>query len=175
MAFMKKILYLECIPKKEGFNEGIVISEYAKLAWDDKVEFWQIQSKREFFDVLAGNHHKYIHISAHGECDDNGDYCISLPKGRVYPEEFNPNSGLRKRICFISACSLGKKRFAESLFEAARPEVLIAPQRDIYFLDAATFWITLYYHHFYLERTLEKSFDKACEMVKNTGAMQFWY
>ncbi len=132
MAFMKKILYLECIPKKEGLNEGVVISEYARLAWDDKVEFWHIESKKEFFDILADNNHKYIHISAHGDCDDNGDHYIALPKGKVYPDEFDPDSGLRKRICFLSACLLGKKNFAQGMFEAASPEILIAPQRDIY-------------------------------------------
>jgi len=175
LALKHKVLILECIPLKERKNEGVIMNDFMRLIYEDKVDLERVKFKKDFFSKLKNNRYKYIHISSHGEQDEFGDYYIETPGGKISPEEFDEKSGFRSRICFISACSLGKKKFAETFWNNAKPSILIAPQRDITFIDAATFWIMLYYNHFYLKKTLSASYEIAREHVKSSGAMQYWY
>ncbi|MCK4329074.1 hypothetical protein KAX02_04460 [candidate division WOR-3 bacterium] len=175
MALFKKVLILECVPKMEEKEEGIILSELIALIHKDKVEYKRVGSKKDLFKKLVGYRYKYIHISCHGDCDENGNYYMAMPHGKVYPEDFYNQRGLRNRICFISACSLGKLNFSDLFWERAEPNILIAPQRIIKFMDVAIFWTILYYDHFYLRKSLISSYNDANGFVKNTGAMKYWY
>ncbi len=175
MSLSKKVLYLECIPKKYERNEGTIIHEFVNLMFKNKVYLNRVRSKIDLFKKLKDNRYKYIHISCHGEFDENDDYYMEMPKGKIYPDEFDNKSGIKNRICFISACSLGKKSFVQTLYEEASPHILIAPQRDIFFVDSAVFWIILYYNHFYLGKKLLPSYNIAKKQLKSTGAMKYWY
>jgi hypothetical protein len=175
MALYKKVLILECVPLKDERNEGVILNEFMQLIYEDKVDLERIKSKNDLIERLKNNKYKYIHISGHGECDEYGECYLETPHGFLTPDEFDEKSGFNNRICFISACSLGKKGFAETFWANAKPDILIAPQREITYVDAATFWILLYYNHFYLKKTLAASYRIAKESVKSSGAMQYWY
>ncbi len=173
MAFKKDLLLLECIPKEDKMEEGIVIREFLKLAFPKKVKFKRIKTKDDFFKAIKRNTCKYIHISCHGYGDVDG-YYIKLPKGKVYPSELDRSSNLYDRHCFISGCSLGKKAFADNFMKATDSEDVIAPLKDVYFIDAAAFWINFYYNLFFLGKGVDKSFDISKQQIEKSGAMQLW-
>ena len=173
MALKEGVYILECIPKKEGMKECIMLSEFLKMEIPGKVELKFIKSKKHFFETLNKNNSKIVHISCHGKYDDE-NLCLQMPKGYIYPEEFYEDDHLKGRDVVITGCSLGRKNFAGEFLERTGAESLIAPMNDIEFIDSAMWCINFYYI------LLKKNylFGKAFDYMKNNfyvkGAMQMW-
>ena len=171
----KEVLFLECVPKGSEKKEGQAIKRFAELM-EKNIEVIEIKKAEDFFKSLENNNHDYIHISCHGyEDDSNGQQYIGLPYGSIHPQDFKGKKGLKDRFIFLSGCSLGKENFVDPFWKITQPKMLIAPQRDIEFIDAAAFWIVLYYNRFYQKETLNKSFKIAKKMINNRGAMERYY
>lgn len=99
MALKKGVFILEGIPQYEGKNEGNMLYEFIKMILPDRVEMWyDFKSYNDFFDSLKSNNHKFIHISTHGDVDDDGNVFLSLPnKLKLYPDELASAEGLNGR------------------------------------------------------------------------------
>lgn len=173
MTLKEGVYMLECIPKKEGMKEGLILSEFLKMEISEKVELKFIKSKNHFFNILNKNNFKIIHISCHGKYHD-GNFCMQMPKGHIYPYEFYENDHLKGRNVVITGCSLGRKDFAKEFLDKTDAESLIAPMNDIGFLDSAMWCINFYYILLKKDYTFGNAFDYMKENFYIKGAMQMW-
>lgn len=173
MTFKNGVYILECIPKKEGMKEGIILFEFLRMEIPEKVDLKFIESKNHFFDELNKNNFRIVHISCHGKYNDR-NFCLQMPKGQIYPEEFYENDHLKGRNVVITGCSLGRKNFAKAFLERTEAESLIAPMNNIEFLDSAMWAINFYYILLKKDYSFGKAFDYMRENFYVKGAMQMW-
>ena len=173
MTLKNGVYILECIPKKEGMREGIILFEFLKMEIQEKVELKFIEGKNNFFDELNKNNFKIVHISCHGKYN-NENFCLQMPKGHIYPDQFYENDHLKGRDVVITGCSIGRKDFAEAFLERTEAESLIAPMNDIEFLDSAMWCINFYYIILKKGYAFANAFDYMKENFYIKGAMQMW-
>ncbi len=173
MTLKNGVYILECIPKKEEMKEGLILFEFLKMEIPEKVELKFIMSKDHFFDELNKNNFKMVHISCHGKYED-GNFCLQMPKGRIYPDQFCENDHLKGRDVIISGCSIGRKGFAEEFLERTGAESLVAPMNNIEFLDSAMWCVNFYYILLKKGYTFCKAFDYMKENFYVKGAMQMY-
>lgn len=173
MILKDGVYVLECVPKKEGMKEGIMLFEFLKMEIPEKVELKFVKGKNHFFDTLNKNNFKIVHISCHGKYH-NGSFCMQMPKGYIHTDEFYENDRLNGRNVVITGCSLGKKDFAEEFLKRTGAESLIAPMDDIEFLDSAIWCLNFYYILLKKDYTFCKAFDYMKEKFYIKGTMQMW-
>ena len=173
MTLKDGVYILECIPKKEGMKEGVILFELLKMEIPEKAELKFIKGKNHFFDELNKNNFKTVHISCHGKYYD-GNFCLQMPKGHIYPDQFYENDHLKGRYVVITGCSLGRKEFAEEFLERTEAESLIAPMNDIGFLDSAMWCVNFYYILLKKGYGFGNAFDYMKENFYIKGAMQMW-
>jgi hypothetical protein len=173
MTLKGGVYILECIPKKEGMKEGIMLFEFLKMEIPEKVELKFIKSKNHFFDELNKNNFGTVHISCHGKYYDE-NFCLQTSNGYIYPEEFCGDDHLKGRNVVITGCSLGRKSFAGEFLERTGAESLIAPMNDIDFLDSAMWCVNFYYIILKKDYTFGNAFDYMKENFYVKGAMQMW-
>ena len=173
MTLKDGVYILECIPKKEMMKEGLILFEFLKMEIPEKVEMKYIKGKNHFFDELNKNNFAIVHISCHGKYDD-GNFCLQMPNGYIYPDEFYDDDRLKGRDVIITGCSLGRKDFSKEFLERTEAKSLVAPMNDIEFLDAAMWCINFYYILLKKDYTFGKAFDYMKENFYIKGAMQMW-
>ena len=175
MAFKNGVYIIECVPRKENLREGALLYEFLNMVIPEKIEFDHVVGKNAFFDTLSENNSKIVHISCHGDIDDNGEFCMLMPKGKIYPDEFYDDDGLKGRHVVITGCLLGRAGFAKEFLDETQAESLIAPLHKIEFYDSAMWCVNFYYH--LLTRSSfssSKSFDYMSDNFYVPGAMQMW-
>ncbi len=173
MTLKNGVYILECIPKKEMMKEGLILFEFLKMEIPKKVELKFIKGKNHFFDELNKNNFKIVHISCHGKYDD-GNFCLQLPNGYIYPDQFYDNDHLKGRDVVITGCSLGRKDFAKEFLEKTEANSLVSPMNDIEFLDSAMWCINFYYVLLKKDYPFDKAFDYMKENFYVKGGMQMW-
>ncbi|OLS20110.1 MAG: hypothetical protein HeimC3_41920 [Candidatus Heimdallarchaeota archaeon LC_3] len=120
MALKKGILIIECIPEKEGMREGRIVFDFLSMVIPEKIEFsnYTIMSYEEFYEAIESNNHQFIHISSHGNIDENGLSYLALPnRMKIYADDLAESRGLTNRNLLITACDAGKVNFLNKLFE----------------------------------------------------------
>lgn len=173
MTLKDGVYILECIPKKERMKEGTILFEFLKMEIPEKVELKFIKGKNHFFDELNKNNFKIVHMSCHGKSYDES-FCLQMPKGLIYPDQFYENDHLKGRAVVITGCSLGRRDFAEEFLERTEAELLIAPMNDIGFLDSAMWCVNFYYILLKKGYSFGNAFDYMKENFYIKGAMQMW-
>lgn len=175
MSLKKGVYIIECVSKKENLREGELLYQFLKMVIPDKVEFYQIQGKNDFIETLSMNNSKVIHISCHGDSDDDGNYFMKMPKGKFYPVEFYENDGLKGRNVLMTGCSLGHADFAKKFLEETQAESYIAPMNDINF-EASAMWCVNFYYHLLTRSSFSfaKSYNYMDKYFYVPGAMKLW-
>lgn len=175
MALKNGIYIIECISKGENLREGVLLYEFLNMIIPEKIELHQVKGKSDFFNILKNNNSKVVHISCHGDEDDNGNFCMLMPKGKIYPEEFYNDDGLRNRNVLLTGCLLGRADFTKEFLDKTQAESIISPLKKIEFSDSAMWCLNFYYH--LLTRnsfSFGRSFDYMSNNFYVPGAMQMW-
>ena len=168
------VYIIECVPKKDEIKEGAMLFEFLRMAIPDRVELKHIKGKNDFFNELNANNSKIIHISCHGNIDDEGNFCMVMPKGNIFPNEFYESDHLKGRNVVITGCFLGRKDFADEFLERTHAESLIAPMKELDFLDSAMWCVNFYYLLLTKGYTFAKGFTYMKENFYVKGAMSMW-
>lgn len=175
MALKKGVFIIECVPQKDKQREGALLYEFLNMVIPDKLECYQVKGKNDFLETLYANNSKIVHISCHGNTDNDGNFHMMMPKGNFYPEEFYENDGLKGRDVIITGCLLGRAGFAKKFLEETEAKSLIAPMNDINFEDSAM-WCVNFYHHLLTRSSFscKRSYDYMSKNFYIPGAMQMW-
>ncbi len=175
IPFKKGVYIIECIPKKDDMKEGAVLYEFLKMVIPNKIKYAYVKSKTDFFDELNTNNSKVVHISCHGNIDCNEDFYMAMPKGKIYPDEFYNDDGLKGRNVVLTGCLLGRRDFAMKFLEETHAESIIAPMNEIYFHDSAM-WCVNFYHHLVTRSSFScsRSYNFMSKSFHVPGAMQMW-
>jgi len=137
---------IECIPKKDDMREGLVLAEFLHMTGVGAADYHGFTNRSELLAFLGSDallDYDSVHLSGHGVVD-GGHACFLLPRGKVYPEEFPEECFLGKTVA-VSACGLGKTCFARPFKVQTGADVVIAPQREVLFVDAAVWFVNYYY------------------------------
>ncbi len=85
-------------------------------------------------------------------------------------------SRLQECVVTVSACELGKKSFADPFIEQTGASRVIAPQREVLFIDSAFWFLNFYYfalhHEFRPGDAFNRTDDHLSDRVK--GGFQYW-
>lgn len=175
MALKKGIYILECIPKEEGIGNGKMLYEFLQIIMPDRVDFQNIYGAYDFFDKLNENHSNIVHISCHGNQDEDGIFYIPTPDGQgIIPESFNERDGLKGRDVVITGCSLGRKGFAEGFLKETNVNSLIAPVKIIDAFDVAMWCVNFYHHLIDKNHSFVESYEYMKDRFYVPGAMKMW-
>jgi len=144
----RRVLIIEAIPKSEKHNEGIILENFLDMVFDTKrnrVSAYRVEYKQQVVGYLARKEDLdkfgFVHISAHGQRDE---CAVKLPKGLLSPLDLRPQCFAGKTVSF-SACSMGCRDFVAQVMEHTGAENVIAPVNDVYFPDAALWFVNFYY------------------------------
>jgi len=138
----KKILLIEGIPEKKGYDETGIIEKLAEMA---KFEAEREQPKRkdEAIDLIRSQNYGLIHISSHGAKDT-----LTIGRAKIWSDDLKDVDRPYSQILTISACEVGNKDFMRKVAFALGIPIIIAPSKRIEFLDAAVFFVIFYYFFF---------------------------
>jgi hypothetical protein len=134
-------------PDDEGNGrfEGSIVANFLRLHGKSP-KYRYVRTREEFEKALTAfrrSDYRYLHISAHGD-----------PEGMVLTnqEEIDFDDmavlmkpSLRDRRLFLSACSMVHDDFAEEVISQTGCYSVVGPTTDIFFRDAAVFWIAAYH------------------------------
>jgi hypothetical protein len=182
----KKILIIECIPKIDKVDEGLILYKFLKMTFVEYVHLVRRSSKQGLINYLKNkkdlDEFQFVHLSGHGAHGTKyrpiiGYKEISLfqtPKGVLLPEDF-PKDCFDQKTVTLSACSLGNKDFVNRFMEQTSARKVIAPLRDVQCGDASM-WFTLFYYYALNGCSLKAAFDRTEKALNHVrGSFQFWY
>lgn len=142
------IAIIECVPKGDECREGQMLSEFLHMGGPDVASLFTFSNKRDLIAFLedgAGlNGYGYVHLSGHGRARGVGAPYFRLPRGRMFAEDF-PEGCFAGKVVALSTCELGRRRFVDPFKRRTGALVVVAPQREILFLDAAVWFVHYYY------------------------------
>jgi len=143
------LLIIEAIPKKDKAREGFVLYEFLRMT-DPEGHYFNLKEYTNVNDLLTYiesqrnmERYDFVHLSGHGEVIDN-EGIFKCPRGYIAADEFPPNCFEGKTVV-LSACQLGMKAFIDPFMHQTSVEYVIAPQREVPFIDAAVFFVNFYY------------------------------
>jgi hypothetical protein len=131
-------------------REGAVLAAVLRMCGKNPLYFY-IRTKAELKHMarlFVRSGYRYLHISCHG-----GEECLEMALEPVSYREFAQifANRLRNRRLFVSACSAGNKKFAESVRSKNKDIMSVAaPSKDIRFDHAVAFWSAFYVKTFSL-------------------------
>ena len=172
----KKVLIIECIPKCERLDESVVLSNFLGMTQPEKVNTKRIAGKTQFLNYLKRkadlNEFGYVHLSGHGDPENDR---FDLASGYISPEEF-PEQCFDGKVVTFSACGMSRSGFVDPFMNWTGAKHVIAPARDVAFVDAAVWYINFYYlvlHHGFTPRN---AFDRTDDILrgKAKGGFQYW-
>jgi hypothetical protein len=144
----KRILVLECIPKDQKKNEAVILDNFLKMVFfdqRDKVTIYRVTGKTQLLNYLDKkrdlDEYQFVHFSAHGEPDEGS---LRLPRGHLFAADLKSGCFEGKTVLF-SCCAMGHMDFATQVIEQTGAENMIAPLHDVYFADAALWFVNFYY------------------------------
>lgn len=172
------LLILDCDPKADGFREGWILGEFLKMADEDSVEVQEFQSKRKLLRFLSDPDnlsYEHVHLCGHGKVygRDSGEF--QLPRGSITADGF-PESCFEEMVVSLSACELGKAAFVRPFIESTGAVAVIAPQREVEFIDASLFFLNFYYLVFHHGMRPNTAYGRTIEYIgkRVRGAFQYW-
>lgn len=144
----KRVLILECIPKNEKFNEGVMLKHFLDMIFEhdrERVCSYRVKNKAQLIQYIRNkkdlDKFDFVHFSAHGL----PEYAeIELPQGQLAAWELKGFCFDDKTITF-SACSTGRIGFAAEVIGFTGAKGMIAPQNDVWFADSALWFLNFYY------------------------------
>lgn len=172
------LLILECTPKQDKVREGFILKEFLHMTEFSDVFYKEFVNKNNFLNYIGNedrmDNYDVIHISGHGIVDDDEAY-FSLPRGGVKPDEF-PKRCFSDKLVALSACELGKIAFIRPFMENTDAKYVIAPQREIDFIDAALFFINFYYFIYHHNMKYKTAYDRIYKFLGDRirGAFRYW-
>jgi len=142
------VLIIECVPKSDDRREGLMLYEFLHMVEVGGVSLLTVSNKSDLIDLLDDSAYlqgyDYVHLSGHGKAVGVDTPCFQLPRGRMCSYEF-PEGCFEGKVVALSACELGRKGFAREFKEQTGAEVLVAPQREVLFVDASAWFVSYYY------------------------------
>ena len=171
------LLIIEAIPRKDLFNEGRVLSEFSVMTFE-KVLFNRISSKRELLTILDGtlalDEFNYVHLSGHGDGRKKQE-AFKCPYGRLAPADF-PGGCFDGKTIALSGCHLGKTAFIDPFKLQTGARHVIAPQREVQFVDAAVWFVNFYYFALHHGKNPWIAFEMTNQHLQGRapGAFRFW-
>jgi hypothetical protein len=134
-------------PDDEGNGrfEGPNIAHVARLHRKQPT-YRYVRTRKQFAEAISefhGSHYRYLHISAHADCEGigttNGDEISNVELGQMLGKQF------AARRLFLSACEVVHKRMAADIIPKTRCYSVVGPRRAIGFAEAVVFWPALYH------------------------------
>ncbi len=163
----KRLLIIECVPKQDKAEEFVVLRKFLEMTAPKCVHAVRRSSKQALVNYIKNkvdlDEFDYIHLSGHA---DAGECVFKTPKGSLTPEDFPKGCFFNKTVT-ISACALGKKTFLERFMNQTSAKRVIAPQRDVVFVDAALWFVTFYYFALHIGNKPQNAFNLTQEALKN--------
>ncbi|WP_395449810.1 hypothetical protein ACHMW7_08335 [Aminobacter sp. UC22_36] len=112
-----------------------------------------VRTRDEFEEALEAykrSNYRYLHISAHGEAEGltlTNQEDIDFDELAILLKPC-----LKNRRLFLSVCSMVHDDFADEIISKTGCYSVVGPTTDIYFRDAAVFWIAAYHLIFKADR-----------------------
>lgn len=178
---MRKLLLVECIPKTNDMREGVVLYEFLRMGdpedknyirlveFTNKLDLLNFLEDQDFLDEFD-----VIHLSGHGS-ESGSEWGFKLPRGTISPEEF-PEDCFSGKTVSMSACELGKVGFCDSFAGQTSLKNIIAPQREVLFIDASVWFANFYYLHIFHNLDVGKAYEDTNEYLKKRvkGGFKHW-
>jgi len=144
----KRVLVLECVPKRDKMDEGIILYKFMSMTNMDLVGTIRVTHKRDLLNIMCNKsvmrQFGFVHISAHGNEDADGEPILELPNGYLYSLEFPANCFKGKTVTF-SACRLCRSSFIDTFMDQTGARYVVGPKKDVSFDDSAVWFINFYY------------------------------
>ncbi|WP_298666742.1 hypothetical protein [uncultured Methanofollis sp.] len=172
----EKLAIIECVPQNEDKKEGLVLYEFLHTTGIDFADYFEFTNCSDLLEFLAsGEVEEYasVHLSGHGAASGD-EACFKMPRGRIHPDEFPAECFLGKTVA-VSACELGRKCFADPFLATTMAAAMIAPQREVPFIDAAVFFVNYYYHLYRQGVRPRTAFDRTREYLNGKALGGFQY
>ncbi|MDN7023605.1 hypothetical protein FGU65_01605 [Methanoculleus sp. FWC-SCC1] len=174
------LLILECTPEEDNYREGLILEEFLGITDPKLTEFVEIRDDQDLLDVLEDERYledfEIIHLSGHGVVEDDIGAFL-LPDGEeMYPEDF-PEFCFAGKTVSLSACQLGRvQAFCDPLADQTDVKNIIAPQREVEFIDAAVWFVNFYYFLLMHRTRVTTAFDKTQDHLEGKvhGAFRLW-
>lgn len=97
----------------------------------------------KFADIFRDSGYRYLHLSCHGD-EEKLEYTFGQTDYSIFSNIFEKK--LNNRRLFISGCSLGNRKLAESLFQKNGGMYSVtAPTKVVFFDQTTSFWPAFYY------------------------------
>ena len=170
-------MIIEAIPRKDRLHEGRVLNEFMRMSFE-KVVLNRISYKKDLLTMLDDtrmiNGFNYVHLSGHGDVTKK-KAAFKCPYGWIVPDEF-PCGCFEDRTVALSGCQLGKTAFIEPFMNQTEARNVIAPQRDVPFVDAAVWFVNFYYFALHHEKSSWTAFEMTNQHLRGRalGAFKFW-
>ncbi len=134
-------------PDDEGNGrfEGSLVSNFLRLHGKNP-KYRYVRTRDEFESALSAftrSDYRYLHISCHG--DTEGMILTNQEEIDFDELAILLKPCLRNRRLFLSACSMIHDDFAREVITKTGCYSVVGPTTDIYFRDAAVFWISAYH------------------------------
>jgi len=172
------LLIVEAIPKTEKLQEGHVLNEFIKMTsinWPRR--FRRFANKYRLLTYFENENHydfEFIHFSGHGTVEGNTSF-FECPRGSIAPDEFPEDCFIEQTVA-LSACELGKAAFVRPFMRHTGAKGVIAPLKEIPFMDACVWFVNYYYflleHHYAPGHAFNRVQRSLQSKIK--GAFRFW-
>lgn len=167
------------MPSNEGVKEGEILREFMRLIDPDdsyaNVHFYKAKSRNQLIQYLKNKNDldefEYFHLSGHGNADERLFY---TPNGFLIPEDF-PEACFADKTVTLSSCTLGKFKFIDGFMDQTWASNVIAPKKEVEYINAAIFYLMFYYWALYQDVKPSTAYDHAldaCNGVK--GGFEMW-
>lgn len=188
---MSRVIIIECIPKKEGKNESVILKEFLGMTMPDDIRIpTRRRSRSEVVDYLRTKRDlddcDYVHLSGHGKSNLHSctgqisELCkdcepkFDTPKGSLKPDEF-PNGCFSEKTVTISSCCLGRRSFVDRFIDHTQAKNVIAPLHPVEFIDSTLWFSYFYYQALHLGYSPAVSYNRTENALGNLkGGFKRW-
>lgn len=134
-------------PDDEGNGrfDGSMLANFLRL-WGKQPRYRYVRTREEFEKALKHfkrSDYRYLHLSSHGEAE--GMQLTSQEEIDFDELAVLLKPVLKNRRLFLSVCSMVHDDFAEEMITKTGCYSVAGPTSEIYFRDAAVFWIAAYH------------------------------
>jgi hypothetical protein len=176
----RRVLVLECIPKGERKSEAAILDHFLRMVFydrRDRVTIYRVTGKTQLLNYLEKkrdlDEYQFIHFSAHGEPEEDS---LRLPRGHLLAGDLRLGCFEGKTVSF-SSCAMGRKSFATQVIERTGASNMIAPLHDVFYADAALWFMNFYYLVLDSGYSPKSAFQRVNGMLsdKIKGGFRFYY
>ena len=154
-VFIVESLRLE--DEEQKLQEGKILANMLHISGKTETKYYYIRTLKELkkiANLFGDSKYKYLHISCHADSKglattfDNISYS---QLGNILKQHID------NRRVFVSACKMANSTLATQLLPHTQCYSLIGPRTNIYFDDAAAFWVS-FYHLMFKQNDQEMKF-----------------